>query len=253
MPIPRGDWSMPPWNTAVMTTSQRWWSRSSNQRARRKHERSTSNIECPTIGLLKQAGGILVKEHGRLWLFAKEGSRARGADGAVQCGFDGCGFSFFGRDAEHFFSRTKDRDRERERVLRHCVHVRKMAVADLLHAAGCVELRDFDGARVFEIGDRRIVEGYVAVFADAEAAEVNRLRAQQGGVTIAFVHWQQGVAFEVMKHARLHTAGNAFAHVKAKARLVIAGDAEILVHVKESDFRPIHAADTDEFLKKFDL
>jgi hypothetical protein len=65
----------------------------------------------------------------------------------------------------------------------------EVAFLDLLHFAGVVELHEFDRVRVVEAGDWRVVEGDVTVFADAQAAEVDGLGLEQGGVAGDFVEW----------------------------------------------------------------
>ena len=62
---------------------------------------------------------------------------------------------------------------------------REVAFADLLAARRGLERDDLHVERVVEVGDRRIVEREVAVLADAAAAEVERMRAEQRGVAVA--------------------------------------------------------------------
>ena len=60
--------------------------------------------------------------------------------------------------------------------VRHGVDVGEVTFADLLPTAGGVELHDLHVERVVEVGDGRVVEREVPVLADAEAAEVERVR-----------------------------------------------------------------------------
>ncbi len=57
----------------------------------------------------------------------------------------------------------------------HGVEVGEVALVDLLAPAGLVELDHLHVERVVEVGHRRIVEGEVAVLADAETAQVERV------------------------------------------------------------------------------
>ena len=61
------------------------------------------------------------------------------------------------------------------------VDVGEVAFAHLLLTAGGVELHDLHVERVVEVGDGRVVEREVPVLADAEAAEIERVR--RGGAS----------------------------------------------------------------------
>ena len=61
----------------------------------------------------------MVEEEGAVFLLAQEGGGAGGADGALEGVSDGAGFSFFGRDADHFSGRAQGRNREGEGVGRN--------------------------------------------------------------------------------------------------------------------------------------
>ena len=73
----------------------------------------------------------------------------------------------------------------RDRLLRHIVERREPTFAQLLAAAGVVELDDQVGFFGFEIG-RRIVEREVAIFADADKGNVDRMPANDLGHAAAF-------------------------------------------------------------------
>ncbi len=119
-------------------------------------------------------------------LFAQYGTRTGGRNRPLQRGFDGFGFALFRHDANHFFRRAERWDGKRQRTRRNGFQAREIPFTHLLAFAGVVEPHDFNRASVVEIGHGRIVESQVAVFADAEAAEVNRLSAQQLRVAFAF-------------------------------------------------------------------
>jgi len=78
------------------------------------------------------------------------------------------------------------RDGDGDRVGRNRVEVGKVAFADLLTSARVVELHHFHVERIVEVGDRRVVEREMAVLADAEAAQVERIAVQQLGVALTF-------------------------------------------------------------------
>ena len=69
-------------------------------------------------------------------------------------------------DAEQSIGAQQPGNRQGERAFGHRRKIRKATVIDLLLAADFVEFDDLDVVRIGEIGDRRIVEGDVAVDAD---------------------------------------------------------------------------------------
>ena len=54
-----------------------------------------------------------------------------------------------------------------------------MAFLDLLHLAVVIELHELDRVGVVEAGDGRIIEGDVAILADAHAAQVDGLGGKE--------------------------------------------------------------------------
>ena len=56
-----------------------------------------------------------------------------------------------------------------------------------------------------------------------------------------------------MKLPRLHARLDALAQVTAKAGAVIRVDAEILIHVKERDARPVHPAERHQRVEELEL
>src|SRR3954463_11200833 len=103
-------------------------------------------------------------------------------------------FSLFRRDAEHFFGGTKRRDGQRKGVLRDSGNIWKMAFADLLLPARNVELNELHLVRIIEPRNWRIVESKVAIFANTQATEVDRLRLEKFGIPAAFIQRERSVA-----------------------------------------------------------
>lgn len=184
---------------------------------------------------------------------AEKGGRTVGADRAFEGISDGFGFAFFGCDADHFPGGAKGRNGQGEGVGRHGVEARKVPFPHLLHFTGVIELHDFDGTLLFEASDRWIVEGEVTVFADAEAAEVDWLRFQEGFVAIAFFKGEINVSVDEMEFFWAHERLNTFAEIPAEARFVILIDPEVFVHVEEDDFGPIDSFEGDELFKELNL
>ena len=62
-----------------------------------------------------------------------------------------------------------------------------MAFADLLHAAAFVHFHALDGKGVVEVRDVRVVEGDVAVLAEAKEGDVDGSGGQKRGIAPAFL------------------------------------------------------------------
>ena len=207
----------------------------------------------PAAHWSQQAGGIGIDVQRALGLRPQIGGGAVRGDGAVQGAFGGLGFALLRTEADHLLRAAQGRDGEGERVEGHLVHAREVTFVHLLLTAGQVELDDLHQTLVLEVGDRRIVEGDVAILTDAEAAEVDFLCVQEGGVAFAFRNGLKAIAFEVVEGFRLEAGFDAFAHVAAEAGFVLGIDAEVFIHVEEGDLGPVHAAEADDFFEKFDL
>src|SRR4051812_22888235 len=107
--------------------------------------------------------------------------------------------------------------------------------------------------RVLKIGHGWIVESNMAILADAEAAEVDWLSLQQLAIALAFVQGQRGVTANIVEHTRMHARLHSLSHVTVKTGRMIAVDAEVFIHVKEGDLRPINPAQSDQRFQKLDL
>lgn len=173
-------------------------------------------------------------------LAAEDRGWAGGFDRPFKGGADGGSLSGFRHDTDKSGSRDERRNREGEGVLRHAVDGGEAAFADLLLAAGAVELNQFDGARVVEVGDGRVVEGDMAVLADAETAEVDGLCPQQFGVTRAFGERFGAVAAQVVEGAGGQALVDAFPEEAPETGGVIGANAQVLVHVEQRHARPIN-------------
>lgn len=208
---------------------------------------------CPWTTRLEERRRIGVEEQGALRLLAEERGRAGGGDGSAKHVVDGLGLPLFRRHAHHFLRGAEGGDGEGEGVRGHGFEGGEVPFLDLLHFAGVVELHEFDPVRIVEAGDGRIIEGDVAIFADAEAAEIDGLRLEERGVPGDFVERQVALAVEVMELPGFDEEFHAFAHITTEARRVIAGDSEVFVHVEQGDLGPIDAAGLDESFEEPDL
>ena len=128
-----------------------------------------------------------------------------------------------------------------------------MSFADLLLFAGGGEFHDFDLAGIFKVGDWRVVEGEVAVFSDAQAAEVDGRLGEQAFVAVAFVQREQGVACQVVEGLGFGFGFDAFFHVALEAGAVARRQSEIFVHMEKLDSGPVHRFGFDQAGEKEDL
>ena len=104
------------------------------------------------------------------------------------------GLARLGHDREHRRRAEQRGNGDGDGVRGHRVDVGEVALAHLLATARVVELHHLDVERVVEVGDGRVVEREVPVLADAEAAEVERMVAEQRGVPLALGVGVGGVA-----------------------------------------------------------
>ena len=95
------------------------------------------------------------------------------ADWAFETCLDRLCFAQFGRDAENFFGFEKLPNRNRNRSSRNLAQTAEPAFADLLAAAGLVEIDDEIRRLCLKISGR-IVESQMPIFADADKRNLNR-------------------------------------------------------------------------------
>lgn len=168
-------------------------------------------------------------------LKAEDGGRAFCGNWFFESGPNGFAFSLFGGKAYDFFGGAQRGNCQGKGVVGDGVEGGEVSFADLLLFAGGVEFHDFDLARVFKVGDWRVVEGEVTVFSNAQAAEVDGCLDKQAFVAIAFVQREQGVAGQVVEGLGFGLGFDAFFHVALKAGDVARRQSEIFVHVEKLD------------------
>src|ERR1043165_8489112 len=93
----------------------------------------------------------------------------------------------------------------------------------------------------------------MAGLANSEAAEIDGLRLQQRSVSCTLVERQRGIAFKVMELVRLESLLDPLPHVTAKACFVARRNAEVFVHVKERQPRPVYAPGRNQRFQKLNL
>ncbi len=113
----------------------------------------------------------------------------------------------------------------------------QMPLVDLLSAARRVELDHLDVQRVVEVGDTWVVEGQVAVLADAETAEVERVRGQQFAVVLA-LRCGIGTSVQVVGRPRVGRLLDSFPDPAPEAGRVVGSEPHVLVHVEDHHVTP---------------
>ena len=126
--------------------------------------------------------GVGVEMEFRVGMSPQDAGRASGGDGAGEGLLDGICFELSGDSNDEVSSRHQGGAGEAESMGGDGVEVRKAAVVDLLLAAGFVEFDDFDGLWIIEVGDGRVIESDVSIFANAHADEVDGALGHESGV-----------------------------------------------------------------------
>ena len=104
---------------------------------------------------------------------AKNGGRGHGADGPIETSLDGLSFLWSRHDSENLFRFENLIHGHGDGVPGDNVNIGEPSFADLLLAAGLIEIHDNVGLFGAEIG-WRIVEGQVTVFTDSDEGDIDR-------------------------------------------------------------------------------
>jgi len=170
-------------------------------------------------------------------MLAQYRGRAHGIDGLGDGAAHGLFLQRAGNAAKERVAAEKSGDSDGERTGGHFVQCSKALVIHLLLAAVGVEIDDLDGEYIVKDG-RRIVEGQVAVGADAAADDINRrgveLRGIERGGLLGIVAGLQQVHL-----AKGQQIEDVTAEPEAEALRRSGGEAEVLIHVEGDDARPI--------------
>lgn len=199
----------------------------------------------------KEGSGFAIEIKGDAGMSAENARGDLRIDRSLESGLDGLGFAGFrngGNDLgglENLANGHGDGagGDVRERF--------EPAFADLLTAAGFIEIDEEVGIFGIEIGGR-IVEGEVSVLADADESEINGGSEQvvgggaekRGGI---------GVAVECVVTNDGGLIDEATLKIVGEAGWVSDGQAEVLIELKEFDGLPWDRGRGDEGLEKFEL
>jgi hypothetical protein len=164
---------------------------------------------------------------------------------------DGFRFPRIGHDA-HDLARGEDlTDRDADRACRHVRDRLEPPFTNLLAPARFVELDDQVGLVGLEVG-RRVVEGQVAVLADADERAIDR-RLADGGADPAADLLRVLRAVEQVMPRDAGRPDQALLQVALKARRMVRAHADVLVEMKHLDASPVDAGTGGERLEKLEL
>lgn len=152
------------------------------------------------------------------------------ADRAFKARFDGLRFARIGDNRDDRLGFQNLPDGHGDRLHRNFREISEPSFADLLLATGFVEIHDDVGFVGIEIGGR-IVEGEMAVFADAGEGEVNRRGADCVAGLVDDFRRSAGAVEQVV----MHDAGfidQAFLQVFAEAGGMRHRDADVFVEME---------------------
>ncbi len=131
-------------------------------------------------------------------------------------------------------------DGERDRVGGDFIQAREVALAHLLPAGGLGQAHHLHPHRVVELGEGRVVESEMSIFAIAQRAEVSGMVAQQGRIVRAVLlqparpgpHRVEALHRDVVEEVAMEEGGEAGG--------VALGQGHVLVHVEDGDPPPFH-------------
>ena len=199
----------------------------------------------------KQLRGVAVEIDGGVGMRAEDGSGSHGAEFAVEAGVNGLGFARVGNDAEDLLGFEDLLDGHGDGLLGNLVEIAEPAFADLLLAAGVIEIDDDVRIGDLEIGGR-IVEGEMAIFADAGEGNIDG-RAGDGGVDAANEVAGIGGGIEKVMIGDAGLADKALFEEFAEAGGMIGGQADVFVKMKEFDVLPGDVGSGGEDFEEFEL
>src|SRR3954451_10637020 len=165
----------------------------------------------------------------------------------------GLRLALIGHGEDHHVARQDAPDRHRDRFGRHIVEGGEPALAELLAAAALIQRDNLVGHRRVEVS-RRIVEGEMAVLADAGEHHVDRMGIEHGVDTLDLTLEVRRVALDEVESAELRKApGEALLQIAPEARRMRIGHGDILVEMKGSDTRPVDFVVLDKAFKHLEL
>ena len=181
----------------------------------------------------------------------QNGGRSQGADLPLAAGPYGFGFPRVRDNSENLASFQDLADRHTDRPPGNVRNLAKPALADLLSAAGFIELDNREWLLGLEIRGR-IVERQMPVFADAHERNV---RLPQFQLFACSANHLVGFAFAVEQVIvpYTHFVDQALKKVSAEARRMRRREADIFVQMKHLDVLPGNIGHSRERLEKFEL
>src|SRR5947209_18724564 len=127
-----------------------------------------------------------------------------GGDRSIEGGPDGRALGGPGHDRRRARHSHDEGNGERERGAGDVLDAGEATVVDLLAPAGLVELHNPDVELFYEVADRRVDEGQVAVLAHAQDREPRALALEQRRVARAFAGLVGRLALDPVEGSRAH-------------------------------------------------
>jgi hypothetical protein len=135
----------------------------------------------------------------------------------------------------------------------HMVECGESPIVYLLHAAGVIERHDLDRLGILKVGDMWIIEGHVAVLADAGTDDVDGLLCEKRTVSLTFRLRVGGVPINVLDVTWANEIKEPLSQKVAKPLWGIVWQANVLIHVEGIDSFPVQVGRRCKRSKKFIL
>ena len=192
-----------------------------------------------------------VEEEAHARVRLQDGRRDVRRDGAFERGLHRRRLAFVGHHAEDVAALQNLLHRHAQGLRGHLIETPEPAFAHLLPPARLVQVHDEVGPFGGEVG-RRIVEGEMAVLADAAAAQVDRRRADGRRCLVKHLR-RLALAVEQVRRSDGHAAEQPLLQVLPETGLVAERQSQVLVEVERIHLLPRHIRAGDERLEEAEL
>src|SRR5712691_5152782 len=211
-----------------------------------------AGVKDPPSALSEKRGRVYIELHRRGRVALERGGGPPRADLSLQRIAHRRGLAGVGHHAQDPACLHDLADRHRDRPPGHVLQALEPALAELLPAARLVEPHHDVRLLGREIG-RRVVEGEVAVLADADEGQVDLAAADQLAHAARLRLRIRPVTLDEMESAGMDAVGEALLQVTAEARRVGRGQAHVLVEMEEDGTPPVDVGSAHELLQELEL
>src|SRR5712691_7507264 len=211
-----------------------------------------AGVKDPPSALSEKPGRVYIEVYRRGRVALERGGGPPRADLSLQRIAHGRGLAGVGHHAQDPARLHDLADRHRDRPLGHVLQAREPAFAELLPAARLVEPHHDVRLLGREIG-RRVVEGEVAVLADADEGEVDLAATDQLADAARLRRWIRPVALDEVEGTRVDAVREALLEVAPEAGRVGCGQAHVLVEMEEDRTPPVDVGSAHERFQELEL